>query len=72
MAKKARTQNPEQTRGALLEAASDEIARFGFDGALVTAAIFRKLSQKMVWNSLGQAAIINWFPPIATFLPGLL
>ncbi|MEQ8319180.1 MAG: TetR/AcrR family transcriptional regulator [Rhodospirillales bacterium] len=35
MAKKARTRNPEQTRGALLEAASDEFARYGFDGARV-------------------------------------
>lgn len=35
MASKPRTRNPEQTRNALLEAASNEFASFGFDGARV-------------------------------------
>lgn len=35
MAKPTRTRNPEQTRGALLEAATNEFARYGFDGARV-------------------------------------
>lgn len=39
-------------------ATPSESAATGVVGALITAAIFRKLSLKMVWDSLGQAAII--------------
>ncbi len=35
MAKEPRTRNPEQTRKALLDAAADEFAQYGFDGARV-------------------------------------
>jgi TetR/AcrR family transcriptional regulator len=35
LAKTPRTRNPEQTRGAILDAAADEFATYGFDGARV-------------------------------------
>ncbi|WP_416898663.1 MAG: TRAP transporter large permease [Minwuia sp.] len=39
-------------------ATPSESAATGVVGALVTAAIFRRLSLRMIWESLGQAAII--------------
>jgi len=39
-------------------AAPPESAATGVIGSLITAALFRKLTMKMVWESLGQAAYI--------------